>query len=68
MLLFCGFVLQNPYYNLKTLSVGGLLMSGQVCFILGCGGTPEKGTPGSMPFFGNYPAILIAIQVQVLIE
>ncbi len=51
MLLFCGFVLQNPYYNLKTLSVGGLLMSGQVYFILGCGGTPEKGTPGSMPFF-----------------
>jgi hypothetical protein len=32
MLLFCGLVSQNPYYNLKTLSVGGLLMSGQMYY------------------------------------
>jgi len=52
MLLFCGLVSQNSYYNLKTLSVGGLLMSGQI-YILNCGGTPEESTPGSMPFFGK---------------
>lgn len=56
MLLFCGFVSQNPYYNLKTLSFGGLLMLGQVYYTK-LRDTPEKGMPGSMPFFGKLPAI-----------
>jgi hypothetical protein len=33
MLLFCGFVFAKPHYNLKYLSVGGLLMSGQIYHI-----------------------------------
>ena len=53
MLSFCGLISQNPYYNLKTLSVGGLLMSGQMRYIKLRGGTPEEGTPSSMPFFGK---------------
>ncbi|MDD3245326.1 MAG: hypothetical protein PHF18_00415 [Methanosarcina sp.] len=42
-------------------------MSGHI-YSIKLRGYPENGTSGGMPFFGNCPAIYIAIQVQVLIE
>lgn len=32
-------------------------MSGQMYYTKLRGGTPEEGTPGSMPFFGSYLVI-----------
>ena len=58
MLLFCGFVLQNPYYNLKHNILWWAFNVRASIFYQVAGVPLKKVHQAACPFSGNYPAIV----------